>query len=104
MIHNSKLLDCADALHQIEYEVDLLKISLLVNEFYRQEKFVLSQEELVDRLVFLAISNIQLKVKSALKAIDFQTVDEIRLEYRAMQECNSRSGDEKIHHDIDGDE
>jgi hypothetical protein len=104
MIHNSKLIDCADALHRIEYDIDLLKISLLVNEFYSQEKFVLSQDELICKLLLLAISNMQVNVKSALRAIDFQTVEEIRLEHRAMQECNSRSGDEKIHHDIDGDE
>jgi hypothetical protein len=94
MIHNSKLLDCADALHQIEHDIDLLKVSLLVNEFYSQKMFVLSQQELIHRLTTLAISGIEASVKSALRAIDFQTVDEIRLEHRAMLESNSRSGDE----------
>jgi hypothetical protein len=94
MIHNSKLIDCADALHQIEYDVDLLKVSLFVNEFYSQKIFVLSQQELTHYLTSLAISQIEASVKTALRAIDFQTVEEIRLEHRAMLESNSRSGDE----------
>lgn len=95
MIHNSRLIDCADALHNIEYGLDLLKVSLLVNEFYSQKMFVLSEGELVDRLTSLAISQIEDNVKSALQSIDFPSVSQIRLEYRAMQECNSRSGDKK---------
>jgi hypothetical protein len=94
MIHNSKLIDCADALHQIEYGIDLLKVSLLVHEFYSQEKFVLTEGELVDKLISLAILSMETNVKAALRAIDFKTTDEIRFEHRAMLESNSRSGDE----------
>lgn len=95
MIHNNSLIDTADALNRIEYGIDLLKVSLLVNEFYSQKMFVLNRDELVSWLVELAISDIEENVAIALKSIDFESVIEIRLRNRAMLESNSRSGDEK---------
>jgi len=95
MIHNSKLIDCADALHNIQHVIDLLKISSMIGEFYSQEMFSLTHAELVQWLTTMAIAELEENVTDALHSIDFKTINEIRLEYRAMQECNSRSGDEK---------
>jgi len=67
----------------------------MIGEFYSQEMFSLTHAELVQWLTTMAIAELEENVVDALHSIDFKTINEIRLEYRAMQECNSQSGDEK---------
>jgi len=95
MIHNSKRVRCADALHRIESGIDLLRLTQILDETYDQENFSLSELDLVHRLIRIAIAEIEKNLVEALHSIDFQTIAEIELEHRAMLESNSRSGDEK---------